>query len=569
MRRRSAVSLVLGMLAAGMASAEDRTSPVLGAATNFGQGWQPDMLEASGQLPVTLYRDAVYWSLVERDGAYVYDVARAVFPDLLAERGARLVFVVNNGHPDYDDRNTPLSAEAVAAFAAYAAEAVRRFPAIESVEVGNEMNAGNFVSGPGWEVPLEERAVSYTRLLEATAAAVRAVRPEVEILGGAGHSISLTWFEALSRAGAPAHMDAVSTHPYTVPAEMMTRKFAELRKVPGFEDMPLVVTEIGRPDPAEAPGYMLRTFCQLALVGTSRYVWYPLNPRGDGMVPLVTGTGEITAAGRAYRLVQDAFAGEPVTAIAPDPFTHGCRFGAGHAVLWGAARPLEVAEGVVVRDATGAGLPRDGLALSPSEPVVLSVEGRGLEPGRDWRLGPQQVIADSYHQFGFDQEAVLEGGGWARWIRTADGTEAPMEKRPGQRRGGVPWDPHLGTGLDGVAMADADWMVASLPSAGPLEVLLRHRVAEDVRAVIEVEADPRSWREDGPALRIARGDTVLEEAVVESARVWRVGPLDLRRGEVIEVATGPNGTGSGNFLRLRARLLHAGDAGTDGGTSAE
>jgi hypothetical protein len=397
--------------------------------------------------------------------------------------------------------------------------------------------------------------VVYTRLLAATAEAVRAVRPEVEILGGAGHSISLTWFEALSRAGAPAHMDAVSTHPYDVPAEMLTRKFAELRKVPGFETMPLVVTEIGRPDPVVAPGYLLRSYCQLALAGTSRYVWYPLNPRGDGMVPLVTRTGELTGAGRAYRLVQEDFAGKPVTGIAPDPFTYGCAFGDRHVMLWGAERPLEVSPAVVVRDATGAGLPRDGLTLSPTEPVVLSIAEGPLAEGRGYRLGPQRVIADSYHQFGFDQQAALEGGGWARWVRTADGTEAPMEKRPGQRRGGVPWDPHLGTSMDGIAMADADWAVSSLPAAGPLEVMLRHRVAEDVRAVIEVEAAPRSSRGGPPALRIVRDGAVLEEAVVDVERVWRIGPLDLRRGEVIDVVTGPNGTATGNALHLRARLV--------------
>ena len=559
MRRHIAVSLVLGLLAAGMAAAEDRTAPEIGAATNFGQGWQPDMLEASGQLPVTLFRDAVYWSLVERDGAYVYDGPRTVFPDLLEERGARLVFVVNNGHPAYDDGHTPYSDAAVAAFAAHAADAVRRFPAIESVEVGNEMNAENFVSGPGWKVPLEERAVAYTRLLAATAEAVRAVRPEVEILGGAGHSISLTWFEALSRAGAPEHMDAVSTHPYDVPPEMLVRKFAELRKVPGFEEMPLVVTEIGRPEPAEAPGYLLRTYCQLALAGTTRYVWFALNARGDKMVPLVTRTGDVTGAGRAYRMVQQDFAGQPVRAIAPDPFTYGCAFGDRHVMLWGADRPLEVSPAVVVRDATGAGLPRDGLTLSPTEPVVLSIAEGPLVEGGGYRLGPQRVIADSYHQFAFDQEAALEGGAWARWVRTADGIEAPMEKRPGQRRGGVPWDPHLGTGLDGVAMADADWAVPSLPPAGPLEVLLRHRVARDVRAVIEVEAAPRAGRADSVALRISRGDAVLETAQVEEARRWRVGPLDLAAGEVIEVAVGPNEAGASNFVNLRARLVHAGD----------
>lgn len=559
-------SLIAGALALACAyaptapaAAKEPVGPALGAGTNFGQGWQADMLAAAEALGVALVRDGVSWSLVERDGSFVYDEMRTTYPELLPEAGLALIFNVNNGHPDYDGGHTPVTQEAVAAFAAHAAEAVRRFPAIVAVEVGNEMNAENFVSGPGWDVDLAERAVSYTRLLEATAKAVRAVRPEIRILGTASHSLSLTWFRALSDAGAFAHMDAIAVHPYDVPPEMLERKVAELRTVPGVGDMPLSITEIGDPDATSAPGHFLRTYCQLALAGAETYVWYPLNPRGDGLVPLVTQSGDATGVGRAYALAAEHFEGRRVVPIAPDPFTYGCRFGADAALLWGEPRAVSLHDADIrVLDATGAGLPRHGLALSRSKPIVLlAADGAGLVPGRDYRLAPQPVIADSYHQFSFDQsDAALAG--WQRVVRTPV-SEAPMEARPGQQRGGVPWDPHLGTALDGGTIADARWVSGAMWGGGPVEVALRHRVGEAVRAELVVDAAPSTRAEVAPGLRIARGQSVLAEVEIAEPRTLRFGPFDLTSGEVVEVTLVPRGGRGGQFLSLRAQLRHAAD----------
>ncbi len=558
MRGSIIASALVLTLAAGSAAAEEPVAPSLGAASNFGQGWRPDILEAAGALPVTLFRDAVYWSEVERRGRYRFNQPRTTFPGRLPERGAGMAMIVNWGHPDYDDGYTPFTPESREAFGAYAAEAVRRWPAVEAVEVGNEMNAQNFIAGPVWDVGLSERAVLYAELLAATAEAVRAVRPEVEIMGGAGHSISLTWFEALSRAGAPAHMDAVVVHPYNVPPEMLARKFERLRAVPGFEDMPLAITEIGVSDAETAPGFLLRTYCQIALAGASHYVWYPLHPRGDGMAPLVTQEGEVTAAGRAYALVEAEFAGAPVEAIAPDPFTYGCRFGDQRAVVWGASRALEVDEAsVTVRDASGAPMDPQALQISPTKPLVLAVEDGVLEAGVNWRLGPQSVISDSYHQFTFDQDAALEAGGWARGIRTANGRVALLEARPGQQRGGVPWDPHLGAVANGDVFADAGLVVPAMTGAGPDEVFLQHRVQQDVRAVLEIEFGPAARALPFPDVRVRRGGAVVLEQFAEGRARLRLGPLDLAEGEILEVAVGPNGTPTGNLTGVTARLLHA------------
>ncbi|KKK82122.1 hypothetical protein LCGC14_2806560, partial [marine sediment metagenome] len=143
----------------------DLRAPALGAASNFGQGWTPDVLAASEAIPVTDFRDAVYWRLVAGDEDGVgrdYSAARARYPDLLPELDARLSLTVNNGHPAHDAGKTPHSPEAIAAFAGFAADMVTRFPAIDRVEVGNEMNSDTFVSGPMRGAGMADRARLYT-----------------------------------------------------------------------------------------------------------------------------------------------------------------------------------------------------------------------------------------------------------------------------------------------------------------------------------------------------------------------------------------------------------------------
>jgi hypothetical protein len=159
-------------------------------------------------------------------------------------------------------------------------------------------------------------------------------RPDARILGGAAHSIPLAWFGALSQDGAAPYMDAIALHPYTTPPEQFRRQAALMREVPGFETLPLEITEIGTTDPAEAPVLLMKTYCQTALAGATTLAWYPLNPRGDGYVPLLEDDGTVTPVGRTWQLIRDTMQGRPLSDAAPDPFTYGCRFGDRALVLW-------------------------------------------------------------------------------------------------------------------------------------------------------------------------------------------------------------------------------------------
>lgn len=533
--------------------AAETVAPRLGAASNFGQGWQPDMLAAAPKLPVAEFRDGAYWSNVERaPGTYLFDKERTRYPDRLEAMGARLTFIVNNGHPDWDDGHTPASAEAVAAFAAYAAEAVRRFPAIHAVEVGNEMNSEVFVSGPGWDGDLGPRAESYTRLLAATAEAVRAVRPEVRIYGGAAHSVSLTWFRALAEAGAFAHMDAIALHPYVVAPEMLVRTVALLREIPGA-DLPLEITEFGDPDPASAPGHLMRSYCQFALAGATGATWYPLNPRGDGMTPLLDAEGGVTGVGRAFALARAELEGRPVDEIAPDPFTYGCRFGEDRALIWGEIREVEILDPAVrVRGPDGTEIAGDRPEIGPRAPLLLSRDdGAALVLGEDYRLAPTALTRDSLHQFAWPGTVEAPFTLLAR----AGDEEVPMELRPGQERAGVPWDPYLATAIDGVARAGPGWVLPSHPAGGPIEIVTRTTIDRHGPADLLVQIAPSARTTDGVTLRVAVNDHTHGEWTVTQAKgVW-IPDLYFVAGDTLDVAVGPGAEAVGDTTRLQVQLF--------------
>lgn len=547
--RLAALALATALALPGGLAAQAVEPPALGAATNFGQSWQPDMLSASKHLPVTDFRDAVYWRDIERGpGTYDFDGPRRNWPDRLPALGAGMSLTVNNGHPDYDGGHTPLSPAAVEAFARFAATATTRFPAIHTVEVGNEMNSDTFVSGPGWDTDLQTRAQSYTALLAETARAVRAARPEVRILGGAAHSVPLAWFEALFAAGAAPHMDALVIHPYGVAPEQLGALIGQLRTLPEAADMPLQVTEFGHEDAAQAPAHLLKSYCLMALSGVERVIWYPLNPRGDGLEPLVDAGGNMTPVGQTYRMLSDLRNAGQIAPIAPDPFTYGCTFGDTAAVLWGAPRGVTLRDGVRALDAVGDPLPN--LRLSREAPIVLLADA---DIQAAFTLAPQTVLADSIDQFTFDGA----GDPFERLVVSRKGT-ASLEPRPGQQKNGVPWVPYMASSRDGILRAGADWVLPSAPANGPLGVAYRYRAPGRQEAELMVHIAPSERSEDGVDLIIRLGDQVLRADRITGETV--VGPilLRLRRRDVLEVMVGPGETAKGDVTKLRVTLHQPG-----------
>lgn len=531
---------------------ETARGPTLSAASNLAQGRQRDVIRFARALGVGNFRDGINWRRAEpRPGAYDFSDSRTGYPATLKRQGATAGVVLNWGNPLYDGGDTPHSEEALEAFGAFAAELVGRFEAISSLEIGNEFNGTNFVRGPIAKMSPLERARAYVPMLEAGATAARAERPDIRILGGATHSLPAGYLWEMLDAGAAEWMDALAVHPYTTPAEQLVRQIEVLRRHPTARDLPIEVTEFGTPDPELAGAHFVRNYCQMALAGVTRAAWYPLNERGDDMVPLFTSKGRITTAGRAYKLIATHMEGRPVADAAPDPFTYGCRFGEDVLVLWGEPRALEVPEGAVVLDAVGQPA-EPPYTLSPDRPLVVT----DLPPGAASNLGPQPVLADSYHQFAYPQDggaASVPDDPFERFARRG-GREIPLKTLPGQQAPGTPWVPYRGNPDLGAVRLTADTLLPGGWSGRPVEIVHRYTAPEAMVFDLDATFALIGASEDGIALRVTANGELLEEASGRDPIEIRENDIRLEAGESLEIAVGPNGSSKGDVTRYQITI---------------
>lgn len=546
--------LVLSLLAPLPGHALTLKGPVLGVATNFGQHWQPAILAAARQLPVRDFRDEVYWAAVEKNGVFSYDRMETRFPEMIAAESASMSLLVNNGNPGYDDGQTPHSPDAIAAFARFTAKTVARFPAITSVEVGNEFNSQDFVSGPVKADGPTARAMDDLRLLTAVHDAVKAVAPKVRILGGGVHSIPVGFLAPMFAAGAARKMDALAIHTYTTPAEQLVRQIAVLRQLPGMAEMPIDVTEFGEEKAGKAPGHLLRNYCQMALSGVERAIWYDLNPRGDGMTPLIDQAGQVTPVGRTYRMISGLMEGKAASNAAPDPFTYACRFGQGTLVIWGAPRAVRLATaGLKVLDDTGAPLAPAGLQLSETDPLVITGTAP-IELGRDVTLGPQRVLADSYDQYAYPGLPDQPQDPFDRYA-LMDGQRLPLETHGGQDRGSVPWTPYRGARGVFTARLMADVLLPSDYGPKKVAIVQSYRAPKTMRVVARIALDPRWHSKDGVAFTLALNGRPLLRKIVQQAWTETTEPIALQPGDRLSFTVDPNGNDIGDTSVYRFTLL--------------
>lgn len=546
----AAALLATPVLAQQAPTGPEPRGPALSAASNLSQGRRDGVIERARSLGVARLRDGMNWGRAEpAPGIRDFDDHRTGYPEELGARGIASTVVLNWGNPLYDDGDTPHGTEALAAFGALARAIVERFPSVEALEIGNEFNGVNFVRGPLREMAPLDRARAYVPMLRAASEAARAARPDVRILGGATHSLPVGYLWEVLDAGGAGFMDALAVHPYTTPAEQLVRQVGVLRRHPDATPLPIEVTEFGHPDPRRAAGHFLRNYCQMALSGVTVAVWYPLNERGDDMVPLFDRMGRITPAGRAWRLIAERMEGRAVADAAPDPFSYGCRFGDDVLVLWGEPRSLEVASGTLVLDAEGAPVPAPH-ALDPEAPLVLV---RGDVAGAV-RMHEVALMADSMHQFAFPSgtEARAGGDAFERFARR-DGEEHPLLTLPGQERGGVPWFPYRGNPDLGRVRLTHGTLLPGGRAGRETEIVHRWTAPEDGPVLLEAHFDVPDRSADGVRLRAMLNGAPLAERAGKG-RLTLAERLDLSADDVLELAVGPNGNADGDLIGYRIVL---------------
>lgn len=161
------------------------------------------MLAASG---VRWIRMDLDWPATERvAGQYDFSAYDRLVAALDANH-LHAIFILAYRNPLYDSGLSPASAEAVQAFAAWAAAAVTHFRGHGILwEMYNE---------PNWFWTPRPNTEAYIKLALATGEAVQEAAPEEKLIGPASAVIDPPFLEACFRAGLLNYWSAVSVHPY-------------------------------------------------------------------------------------------------------------------------------------------------------------------------------------------------------------------------------------------------------------------------------------------------------------------------------------------------------------------
>ena len=182
----------------------------LGVGVHFTGGNNPGLVQLITALGATMIRDDASWALIERSpGQYTFHNFDPYMQSLQQNNLSPLLILDYSDH-FYDNNQTPYDASGLQAFAHYARALVLHYGSqLKTVEVYNEFN-GTLSSGPCARQP-----ACYVNLLRATYQAVKAVRPDVTVVGGAAFMDDTHWFSQVFADGGLNYMDVVSDHPYT------------------------------------------------------------------------------------------------------------------------------------------------------------------------------------------------------------------------------------------------------------------------------------------------------------------------------------------------------------------
>lgn len=295
-----------------------------GVQTHFAQGWDPIWADIAAMRGVSAARDELYWNQVEtQPGVYSFPAAFDAYMAALQRDQIAPLITLDFANPLYDGGNTPYTDAGIAAYANYAMAVLNHYGSqIRTVEIWNEYN-GSFSAGPA----TNDLSGTYTRMLQAAYARIKAARPDVTVLGGATAGVPLPYWEKLMQAGALSSMDALSIHPYRYqsPPEGIENDIANLQalvlKYNGGKPMPIWVSEIGwQEQQSTEPGqlaiddavqakFLVRAYALLLSAGVTHIDWYMLRDDQGVVMGLMDPTGTPKLSAYAFQVMTLELAG--------------------------------------------------------------------------------------------------------------------------------------------------------------------------------------------------------------------------------------------------------------------
>jgi Glycosyl hydrolase catalytic core len=266
-------------------------APPTGTDSPFGVGIHLGLGDGSGITPLitrlgtTMIRTDITWSQVEQTpGHYTFNTYD---PELqvLQQNNLSPLLVLDYTNRFYDNGQTPYDNTGLTAFANYAKAVVTHYGSqLQAVEIYNEYN-GFFSTGPCARNP-----ACYVHMLQYTYQALKSVRPDITVVGGAVFSADLLWFRQLFQDGGLRFMDVVSDHPYPLISSLSPEREGLTLQMNMLQSLikrynngvakPIWITELGWPtsllnvDEQTQAQYLVRGAVLSLASGVQKFFWY-------------------------------------------------------------------------------------------------------------------------------------------------------------------------------------------------------------------------------------------------------------------------------------------------------
>ena len=239
------------------------------------------------ELSVALRQD-FYWTWVEqKKGERVVGAALAKLERLVIDAkkvGADPLLVLAYGNTFYTPKGFPITPESQDAFAMYAQSIAQHFKGVvRRYEVWNEWNIGLGTSPRSRGDP-----GIYAQLLSKVYPALKAVDPNIVVLGGSVAGLDEKWVNQFIQAGAASMMDGLAIHPYVSP-DLPEKAIAGLDSIEeklsrsvGGREIPIYATEIGWSNQESSAGvtpnlaadYLVRLYLLGATRSFIKGIWW-------------------------------------------------------------------------------------------------------------------------------------------------------------------------------------------------------------------------------------------------------------------------------------------------------
>lgn len=553
----------------------------LSIATHFGQGGDysqslfNEILAIIAESQADGVRDGLGWHAVEPYPGY-YDFSSfttSYITSLIAAGVDPIITLQPHGNPWYDGNTTVTTDGGVQAFANFVLAVANQFPGLTQIAIGNEFNGLSpaFVSGVAAVYDVPQRVAYYTDILRAVHTTIDATHPDMQIIGGALHSIPTGYVQAMVTAGTFQYMDALDVHPYEIDPievqEAMDRLNVILDTLPPDQRPEIVVTEFGDladlDDPLSNASYLAKMVAILAESGVSDATWYALLDEDWSATPNMglydrVGVSNDMLPGFQFAagLLDGTYA---VTKVATPSEIELYDFGNGTWLVWGGHQAVSfLGDNLVFRNAAGTVI--DAPDTLSDAPVYVQGANFQVVPAE----GPGALLADSFYDFSLDADPT---SGWSyHLLATMGGADLlfQLELLDGQTYMGESWNPYLGNQYSRPFMVSASTVFpVGFNDHGTDEraAFERYTVATtgpiDITASWDVSADTT----DGVVVEVRVNDaTVLLQRVTDMYEV-ALRDIDVEAGQNIDFIIRDGGASFGDATERHYRITTA-DAAT-------